>query len=157
MSKVKKRLWMGTSVVVALAVAVGAVYAWTCTEWAVFEEDVEFEDYAHFYKGMKIAERGLRFGYGSVPSNPKIEWPDGQYIQGDDWGGFNRMIISASEGAEEEGVELRIWACDLEDHGGAILLDETKATLMSSSVHSWGAIARVTTYVSGDVIITLGD
>jgi hypothetical protein len=143
MSKLKKRLWMGTGVVVALAVVVGVVYA------AIDEHD----------DGVRIYTKGVAAGDSSitVPGQGVLRLGDmsgeddgGMIVFGEDVGnqGHHSFII----GREVWGVD----CLDLEAFQVRMLGDE------SSVVACWdvgmyndsGASVEATD--DGDVIITLG-
>jgi len=164
MSKVKKRLWMGTSVVVALMIAVGTAYA------VVTHSD-----------GVRIWTKGIGLGTtsGNTPtaSSQTIEWVEEQFIEGKVVGTSPNETVCLEIGAPvgtSDGGQVRIFVNDGSD-GAAAVASEDQAFLHAYSNSGWTPHAKVgadwdgNAWIEsvdggssveatddGDVIITLG-
>jgi len=160
MSKIKKRLWMGTSVVVALMIAVGTAYA-----------------VATHSDGVRIWTKGIGLGTtsGDTPTatSQKIEWVGGQYVEGSVVSNIPVLEIGTPVGSTYEG-QVRIFVNDGSD-GAAATAQEDQASLAAYSFYGFVPHAKVVAdwdgnawiesvdggssveaTDDGDVIITLG-
>jgi hypothetical protein len=161
MSKLKKRLWMGTSVVVALAVVVAAVYAGTD------------------YVGSLTTDSAGGIGMDTdEPNDPTVmEWEWGQFLEGSLVGTSPNEIRCLEIGAPvgtSDGGQVRIFVNDGSD-GAAAVAHEDQAFLHAYSTYGWVPHASVgadwdgNAWIKsvdggssveatdgGDVIITLG-
>jgi len=162
MSKVKTRLWMGTSVVVALAVVVAVVYA--------------AEDY--------VGSFTTHSSWGGIgmdtdePNDPTvIEWESDQFLEGSVVGTSPNETVCLEIGAPvgtSDGGQVRIFVND-GSNGAAAVAHEDQAFLHAYSNYGWTPHASVgaewdgnawiesvdggssvEATADGDVIITLG-
>jgi len=152
MSMIKKRLWMGTAVAVALAVVVAVAYA------------------ADHYVGSfrtHSSYGGIGMGTAAVPADEQvIEWPDNQYIKGDS------SIFGDTLSAVCDGGTVLLQTPDGSD-AASVWTSTTGATMQTSTgftahanvgvddggnawIQSVDGGSSVQATDDGDVIITLG-
>ena len=108
MSKLKKRLWMGTCVVVGLAVVVGVAYAWTHSGYVTIEEGISIGvDADPGVKTIQFEESGIY-----DPGYIRFSSADDNYIEGYQFGTVEFITLHADYLTMES-----------EDGGGSVVVD----------------------------------